>query len=200
MNERTRTALENIVAEAQHLREHGFTEHAVSRGRGFKLSRVSDEEWELEFDLPNSLIRDATVRVLRLFLLFGQDFSFHRLDRLAQDPQLSQGFSQALKQIRRSYFDFRNTDPTGIETGFFEEGSETTRGEILDTVFNGCLFHTNDSPQRRRYLLWTRDEVRAGVLHQEFTQIMVIVLALIDRLYELSTAELAAHAEGDGSG
>jgi hypothetical protein len=200
MNQRTRTALQDIIAGAQTLREYGFTEHAVSIGRGFRASQVNDQEWEIEFDLPDNLLTDASVRTLRLFLLYGEDYSFHRLDRLSADPQLSAEYSAALLLIRRSYFDFLNSSPPGIESGFFEDGSDPTRGEILDVVLNGALFHTRDSPERRRYRLWTRDGIRAGVLLQEFTQIMVFILGLIDRLFGLSEAELNTHLESDGSG
>lgn len=200
MNQRTRTALEDIIAGAQTLREYGFTEHAVSIGRGFRVSRINDDEWEIEFDLPDNALRDASVRAFRLFLLYREDYSFHRINRLATDPQLSADCSGALLQIRRSYFDSLNSSPAGIESGFFEEGSDPTRGEILDVVLNGALFHTHNSPERRRYRLWTRDGIRASVLHQEFTQIMVFILGLIDRLYDLSEAELNAHFERDGSG
>jgi hypothetical protein len=140
MNQRTRTALEDIVEGAHPLREHGFSEHAVSIGRGFKASRINDQEWEIAFDLPDNQPRNASVLTLRLFLLYREDYSFHRLDRLATDPQLSTDFSAALLQLRRSYYDFRNSSPPGIESGFFEEGSDPTRGEVLDIVLNGALY------------------------------------------------------------
>lgn len=111
MNQRTRTALEDIVEGAKILGEHDFTGHAISIGRGFRASRINDQEWEIEFDLPDNQPMNATVLTLRLFLLFGEDYSFHRLDRLATDPQLSPDFSAALLQIRRSYFGFLNTSP-----------------------------------------------------------------------------------------
>lgn len=200
MNQRTRIALLDLIEGAQILQEHGFTEHAISIGRGLRASQTSEKQWEIEFDLPDNQPLNATALSLRLFLLQSEDYSFHRLDRLAEDPQLTPDFSTALRQIRRSYFDLRASTLVGVEADFFEEGSHPTRGKILDVVLNGDLFHTKDSPERRRYRMWTRGGIRANVLFQEFTQIVIFILGLIDHLSNISERELSIHSERNGSG
>lgn len=191
----TRRALEDLLEKSRQLAGYGFTEHAIRSGRGFRAASTSAGDWEIEFPLPDEEKRDASLLTLRLFIHQGEDYSFHRLDRIAADPQVSGEFCGQLRHIRRSYFAYRNSHPPGIAPGFFEEGTHPARGEIFDVVVNGSLSHTRDNRKRQQFKRWSRDEVRRSVLLQEFTQIMITLLKTIELLSGLAERELSAHPE-----
>jgi hypothetical protein len=200
MNQRTRTALSNLVNAARILRDYGFTQHAIGRTDGFSAVQNDDGDWEIDFYLPNELERDATLLTLRLFLQFSEDYSFHRLNRLANDPQLTPEYSASIREIRQSYFEYVNDSPEGVEAGFFEDSVDPSRAEILNVVINGNLAHTHGYQNRQLYLVWTRDPIRTAVLYQVFSRIILVILNHVERLAELTELELENHPEDQGSG
>lgn len=200
LNPKTRRTLEDLIEKSDQLSKYGFTEHAVREGRGFGASRNPDDTWDIRFALPAQEKRDATLLTLRLFIHQREDYSFHRLDKLADDRQLSDNFSSKIHNIRKSYFTFLNGHPAGVEAGFFEKDKHPTRGEILDVVLNGSLSHTRDYYKRQQFKLWSGNGVRHSILLQEFTQIMIVLLTTIKNMSELAQIELAAHQEDKTAG
>lgn len=61
---------------------------------------------------------------------------------------------------------------------------------MLDIGLYGGLAHANTPNKVRQYREWTRDDVRAGLFHQEFTRILLVILGMIYRLAEASEREL----------
>jgi hypothetical protein len=64
-----------------------------------------------------------------------------------------------------------------------------TRGEMFETVLYGSLAHANQ-PKREKLQTWTRDDIRANLLQQEFAAMLVRILRVIDYIKELSQKEL----------
>jgi len=191
MEQGTWLALTQLVEHANKLTQYGFTQHAIEAGLGFHAARDAEGGWEIEFALPDDKERDATLLTFRRFLLRREAYSFHNFERIASDTGLTMGFRNGLIRIRQSFLAYLSGHPSQIEVGFFEEGVAPTRGEILDTVLNAAFFHTDESPKRGRYQNWCRDDIRASILHQAFTRIVVTVLELIEQAAVLARNELA---------
>jgi hypothetical protein len=191
LRDKTRRAIEDLVEMADRLRAYRFDEHIRDLGLGFHMQKQSDGSWSIEFDLPDEKERDATLYTFRLFDQQNEAFSFHSLNRLTRDSDLSDNYRDRIIRIRDAYFTFLQGYPEDVEAGFFEEIQHPTRGEIMRVVMNGGLGHRKDHAKRKRYKIWTRDPVREAVLFQELAKIIHVVLGLIKELLALSKQELS---------
>lgn len=195
MKESTRRALVDQAEIAARLEHYRFDEHIRELGLGFHMERDDeDDSWTIEFDLPDDKERDATLYTFRLFDQQNEAFSFHGLKKISGDPGLSGEYRQGILHLRDAYFAYLQDTPEGVEAGFFEDGLNPTRGEIMRVVMNGALGHRRDHSKRERYLTWTRDDIRKAVLHQEFSKIVYVVLGMIKQLLVLTRDELGIDA------
>ena len=191
MKEKTSQALSDLVDRANKLKRYSLEKHIAEIGSGFRGHKSKDGNWAIEFDIPDEKELDASLLTLRLFTQQKEPFSFHKLDRLAEDSALSVRLRTCLSDARRKYFNFLKAYPDGIEAGFFEPGLHLTNGDILSVVLNGKLSHTGDPQKRPKFQYWARDGIRANVLMQAFARIVRWVLLLIYQMAELCEQELA---------
>jgi len=191
LGEKTRHILEDLIEQAEKLGRFKFNEHVKDLGLGFHMNKQESDSWIIDFDLPNEKERDATLFTFRLFNQHNEGYSFHRLDELLKNQDLSDEFKNKISTIRHTYFKYLEGFPVSIEANFFEPNKQPTRGDILKTVMNGGgLGHTNSAPKREIYKKWTRDEIRENVLLQEFTKIVLTILGFIKDLADATRYEL----------
>jgi hypothetical protein len=192
MKERTRRALEDCIEKAEKLRRMKLDEHIAHTGRGFRANKTENDEWIMEFDLPDEKERDASLLTFRLFIQHNEDYSFPQMLQLILDQSLSNEFRTEIRIAHHAYYDYINGYPGNIESGFFEQGEHLARGEILNIVMNGGLAHTNDYEKRQKYQHWTRDGIRESVLLQEFSEIVSKILKFIYHVSDLCQEELSS--------
>ena len=191
MKQKTLQILEDLIQRARKLGRFGLDNHISEIGLGFHVRRgSSDELVYVEFDLPDEKERDASLLTLRLFTQHNEPFSFPQLGYLANDPDLSDKFRDFLRDARKSYYSFLNGYPEMIEPGFFEEGVHPTRMDIFNVVI-GIISHAKDLKKRQKYEHWARDDIREGVLLQEFSRIVQVLLRWIYQLADRCEQELA---------
>lgn len=189
MKEKTRQALENIIELSERLGRYKFKDHIKNMGIGFRIDKTENDEWVIDFKLPNEEVIDASLIAFRQFDIMKEDFSFYKLDTLALDKELSEAFQKRLISIKNEYLEFLSDYPKSVEAGFFDKDENPNQGEIMRVVLYGFRSHKN-SEKLKKYMIWSRDEIREGILISEFTRIVYFVLGLIEELSELSKKEL----------
>jgi hypothetical protein len=187
MKDETRQTLELLVEKANLLKSVKFDEHVRTVGLGFKGKRTGEDEWEIEFGLPDEEKRNSFILTFRFFYQEEETISFSKLSRFLNDPELSDEWKSGVSKARKAYFRYlKSYSDYSVE--LFD--GHPTRREMLDAVLYGGVAHAN--PEKiQRLRLWTRDGIRANVLLQEFTAMLVQILAFISYIGELSEHELA---------
>ena len=187
MKDETRQTLMLLVEKADRLKSFKFVEHVKEVGLGFKGSRTGEgDEWVIEFGLPDDEKYDSFILTFRFFYQKGESISFSSLSRFLNDPELSSEWKDGVSNARKAYFDYL-IGYSEYTVEIFE--GHPTREEILDTVLYGEAAHAH--PQKVQQLKkWTADDIRANLLHQEFTGMLVYILGLIKYIGELSKREL----------
>jgi hypothetical protein len=191
MKDETRKTLEICIEKANKLREMKLDEHIAQTiiGIGFQAHRTINDDWEVEFDLPDNEKSDATLFTFRLFLQENEKYSFKKIKHLIKDVGLSEEFRSKMSEAYKRYVDLLNHRPVDIHPDFFEVGEYPTCGDILEVVMYGDMAHTNNPEKRRKYQYWTRDDIRKYVLLQHFWFIVSEVLKLIYRISDLCKEE-----------
>jgi hypothetical protein len=190
MKEKSLQALEDCVEKAAKLRSMKLDKHVAQTVRGFRGRKLSDDEWEFEFDLPDEEKGDASLFTFRLFLQHNEDYSFEQIPHLISDTDLSDEFRVKMTDAYRDYVDLSNQHPVDIKPDFFEVGEYHTWGELLRVVLYGFMAHTNDKTKRAKYKRWTRDGLRKYVLLQHFWFIVAELLNHVYRIASLCSEEL----------
>ncbi len=186
MKDETRQTLMLLVEKANRLISFKFDEHVKGVGLGFNGTRTDEDEWVIEFGLPDDEKIDSFILTFRFFYQEGESISFSSLSRFLNDPELSSEWKNGVSKARKAFFDYLK--------GYSEYTVELfdghpTRHEILDTVLYGRAAHAN--PEKiKRLKQWTADDIRANLLIQEFTGMLVQILVFIKYLGELSEKEL----------
>lgn len=186
MKDETRQTLMLLVEKANRLKSFKFDEHVRQVGLGFNGTRNDEDEWVIEFGLPDDEKIDSFILTFRFFYQDGETISFSSLGRFLNDPELSPEWKNGVSGARRAYFDYlKGYSEYTVE--LFE--GHPTRHEILDTVLYGQAAHAN--PEKiQRLKQWAADDIRANLLLQEFTGMLVQILGLIKYIGELSEREL----------
>lgn len=187
MKEETRQTLMLLVEKADRLKSFKFAEHVKEVGLGFKGTRTGEgDEWVIEFGLPDDEKIDSFILTFRFFYQEGESISFSSLSRFLNDSELSSEWKDGVSKARKDYFDYlKGYSEYTVE--IFE--GHPTRKEILDTVLYGEAAHAK--PEKIKQLKqWTADDIRANLLHQEFTGMLVQILGFIKYIGELSEREL----------
>ena len=187
MDNETRDRLELLIEKAEKLKSFGLEDHVREVGLGFSANRQKDGTWVIELGLPDDEKRDAFLLTFRFFHQRNERISFQRLHELAEDPDISDHWRTHAHRLQREYFDYLN-DHSDYTANLFEGGP--TRDLMLDIGLYGGLIHANRPNKVRQYRQWTRDELQAGLFHQEFTRILLRVLEFIEELAEISRSEL----------
>ena len=187
MQEQTKKILEVLIDKAHKIIDYKFDEHVKQTGLNFQITKADSDDYLVEFGLPEGKELDAIVLTLRMFTQPNESFSFQNIHGLLRDNDLSNEFRQGLISIRRAYFDYLNSH-SEYTVELFE--GHPTRGEIFQTVLYGNLVHINDANTVQRFQNWSRDEIRASLLIQEFTSITLQILAFIKQLTSISESEL----------
>ena len=190
MEKATRQALELFVEKASKLAEFKFDEHVKRVGLGWRAARTENDGWFFEFGLPDEKERDAFLLTFRLFIQNNERYSFQNLDKLSNDVSLSNDFTVSLNKALRAYFDYLSA-PSAYTVELFE--GRPTREEILKIVLYGGLAHTNNLATMQRFRVWSRDDIQASLLLQEFSAILVKILAVIKYIANLSERELRSN-------
>lgn len=187
MKDETRQTLMLLVEKTNRLKSFKFDEHVKQVGLGFKGTRNDDDEWVIEFGLPDDEKFDSFILTFRFFYQDGESISFKSLKRFLNDSELSSEWKDGVSKARRAYFDFlRGYSEYTVK--LFE--GHPTRQEIIETVLYGQAAHAN--PEKiKRLKQWTADDIRSNLLQQEFTGMLVQILGLIKYIGELSERELA---------
>jgi hypothetical protein len=186
MEKATRQTIELFVEKAHKLAEFKFDEHVKRVGLNWRASRTENDDWVLEFGLPDEKERDAFLLTFRLFIQDNEPYSFQNLGKL-NDSSLSGDFTSELSKVLRVYFDYLSSH--SVYTVNLFEG-RPTREEMLKTVLYGGLAHTNNPARMKRFKDWSRDDIRANLLLQEFAAILVQVMAFIKYIANLGENEL----------
>jgi hypothetical protein len=187
MKDETRQTLMLLVEKANRLKSFKFDEHVKKVGLGFKGTRTDEDEWVIEFGLPDDEKLDSFILNFRFFYQNGESISFSSIRRFLNDSELSSEWKNGVSKARKAYFDYlRGYSEYTVE--LFE--GHPTRHEILETVLYGQAAHAN--PEKiKRLKQWTADDIRANLLLQEFTGMLVQILVFIKYIGELSERELA---------
>jgi len=188
MKAETRQTLALFVEKANYLESFKFYEHIKEIGLGFKMTNVGNGQSAIKFSLPDDEKRDGFLLTFRLFYMDRESISFAHLGRFLNDPELSLEWKDGVSAIRHAYYKYLGDYPAHYETGFFE--GTPTRDEILRTILYGEAAHL-DSTMIQKLKLWTSDEIRANLLHQEFAKILLQILLFITGISKLSERELA---------
>lgn len=189
MKNETRIILEQYVEKAHKLRDFGFAEHAKNLGRGWSAKRTDNDEWVIEFGIPNVKEQDAFLLTFRMFIQKNESISFPNIHGLLRDKDLSNELREGIKSARQAYFNYLNSH-SDYTVELFE--GRPTRMLMLETVLYGGLAHGNDLETIKRFKNWSRDDIRASLLTQEFTAILLQVLVFINHVAELSEKELTS--------
>lgn len=189
MRDETRQLLHLVVEKADKLKVFGLEDHVREVGLGFSAERQEDGSWLIQLGLPDEEKLDAFVLTFRFFYQRNERTSFHRVADLADDPGLSNEWRNEVSRLRRAYRGFLDGH-SEYTVNLFE--GQPTREEMLDIGLYGGLAHANQPSKVERYRLWTRDEVRAGLFHQEFARILLGILDLIHQLAAACGKELDA--------
>jgi hypothetical protein len=112
------------------------------------------------------------------------------LKHLANDPDLSDEWKKSVLQIREKYFDYLRGYPSNIGDNFWKE--RPTREKILNSVLH-TLDHTKSYDNREEFDKLACDEIRATVLMQAFTNIIMNIFKLICIVSDLNEKELRSH-------
>lgn len=181
---------------AQDLSSFKFDEHVKKAGLGFRAHHEEDGSWIIEFGQADNKELQAFLFRFRLFIQHNEPISFHNLHNLMADPDISENWKKGVGKAIQDYFDYMNRFPEDIEDLF---GKRPTNEEILDTVLYGGLGHTGLDRRyrhkRQRFQNWARDEIRANVLFQVFTRIVLTIFRLINYIADLSDKELEKTAK-----
>ena len=191
MEKKTRELLELVVEKAEKLRTFNFDSHVHEAGLGFHAERQADGSWTIELGLPDEKERDAFILTFRFFHQQNEATSFNRILDVANDPAISIHWQEEVARLRGLYFDFLDCH-SDYTVNLFE--GQPTRAQMLDIGLYGGLAHANRPNKVLQYRQWTRDELRAGLFHQEFARILVQVLGLIYQLSPLCSEELERDA------
>ena len=191
MKKSSKEVLETIVEIVKDIQAFNFDEHVKKVGLGFNARREDNDEWIIEFSQPDNKELQAFLFRFRLFIQRNEPISFYNLNSLFSDPHLSETWKSGVGKVIEVYNNYYNDYPVDIADLF---GKRPTNGEILDTVIYGGLGHTGLNPKyqhkREKFQEWARDEIRASVLFQTFTRIILTVFRLILIIANLSEAEL----------
>ncbi|HNB52584.1 MAG TPA: hypothetical protein PK530_11605 [Anaerolineales bacterium] len=187
MKDETRFVLRLLVEKAHKIRDFNFDQHVKNIGLNWNAKKMEQGEWEIGFGLPDVKELDAFLLTFRLFIQKNESISFPNLHGLLRDKGLSQELQEGIKTVRRAYFDYLNSY-SNYTVNLFE--GHPTRLQMLETVLYGGLAHGNDLETIQRYQYWSRDDVRSGLLIQEFTTILLHVLGFINFIADLSEKEL----------
>jgi len=187
MKNETRLTLELLVEKANLLKSINFDEHMKNIGLGFKISKTDGDESIIEFGLPDEEKRNSFILTFRFFYQEEETISFSKLRRFLNDPELSDEWKSGVSKVRKVYFKYLKSH-SDYSVELFD--GHPTRQEMLDTVLYGGVAHAY--PEKIQQLrTWTRDDIRANVLLQEFTAMLLQILAFISNIGELSERELA---------
>ncbi len=187
MENETRVILQQLVEKAQKLRDFRFDEHVKGVGINMRAEREENGEWVIDFGIPDVKEQDAFLFTFRMFIQQNESISFPNIHGLLRDNNLSQELREGIKSVRRAYFDYLNSH-SDYTVELFE--GHPTRGQMLETVLYGGLAHGNDADTVQRFKDWSRDDIRANLLMQEFTAILLQILVFIKFIADLSEKEL----------
>jgi hypothetical protein len=187
MEDETRKILEALIRKAHKISGFGFDEHVKRTGLNFNITRTDKNDYIVEFGLPDEKELDAFVLTFRMFTQPNESFSFSNIHGLLRDKGLSTEFREGVISLRRGYFDYLNSH-SEYTVELFE--GHPTRSQILQTVLYGELVHINDPDTVQRFQIWSRDDIRASLLMQEFTSILLQILTSIKHLADLCEKEL----------
>jgi len=190
MKDETRIVLEQFVEKAHKLREFKFDEHVKKIGLGFKGTGMDDESWIIDFGVPDTKEQDAFLLTFRMFIQNNESISFPNIHGLLRDKELSNEMHEGIKLARQAYFNYLNSR-SEYTVNLFD--GQPTRGQMLDTVLYGGLAHGNNAEKIQRFKLWSRDEIRANLLMQEFASMLLQILVFIKHIADLSEKELQAN-------
>ena len=149
--------------------------------------RTDNDEWVIDFGLPDVKEQDAFLLTFRMFIQKNESISLPNIHGLLRDNELSEELREGIKSVRRAYFNYLNSH-SDYTVELFE--GQPTRGQMLETVLYGGLAHGNDAETVERYKYWSRDDIRANLLMQEFTAILLQILVFIKFIADLSEKEL----------
>jgi hypothetical protein len=189
MKDETRVILQRLVEKAQKLREFKFDEHVKNIGLNMQAKQTEDNEWIIDFGIPDVKEQDSFILTFRMFIQANEAISFPNIHGLLRDNELSSELREGIKSVRRAYFNYLNSH-SDYTVELFD--GRPTRRQMLETVLYGGLAHGNDPETVQRFKLWSRDGIRANLLMQEFTSILLQILVFIKFIADLSEKELAA--------
>jgi hypothetical protein len=187
MKDETKVILQQLVEKAQKLREFRFDEHVKGIGLNMRAERKDNDEWVIDFGLPDVKEQDAFLFTFRLFIQQNESISFPNIHGLLSDNELSNELREGIKSVRRAYFSYLNSY-SDYTVELFD--GHPTRGQMLETVLYGGLAHGNNAEIIERFKHWSSDDIQANLLMQEFTAILLQILVFIKFIAELSEKEL----------
>ena len=113
MKNETRVILQQLVEKAQKLRDFRFDEHVKSVGLSMQAKRTEDEEWVIDFGLPDVKEQDAFLLTFRMFIQQNESISFQNIHGLLRDNELSKELRDGIISVRRAYFNYIRTYAVG---------------------------------------------------------------------------------------
>ena len=68
MKDETKVILQQLIEKAQKLKDFKFDEHVKSVGLNLRAERTDNDEWVIDFGLPDVREQDAFLLTFRMFI------------------------------------------------------------------------------------------------------------------------------------
>ena len=191
MDKNTREILEALVENVETLKSFNFEKHVQKIGLGFEARRTNDNNWVIEFKLPDDKELHAFLFKFRLFIQRNEPISLFKLQDLMADTGLSENWKIKARAALNGFLIYYHSHPEDIAELF---GNAPTHGEILDIFLYGELAHTGLNPKfkykRQMYKKWTGNEFISHILTQKFIEITLEVFKILVDLDAITQEEL----------
>ncbi len=140
------------------------------------------------FSMPGFHEMSSLLEQIRVFVQENEQISLRRIDELLKDGSISNELKEGIETASHIFKEILNN--YSIETIKLFNGLPT-RGQILETVLSVSLGNTENQNLLEQFKQWTRDNLRASLLQEEFDRTLLEIYVLIDYLADLSEKELA---------
>lgn len=184
----TKQTLQNLIEQAQKLKELKVDDYLQRAIQSLRKVAGENKVWNPSFSIPGFQEMSTLLEQIRVFVQGNEQISLRRIDELLKDGSISSELKEGIETASQIFKELLNN--YSIETIKLFNGLPT-RGQILETVLSVSLGNTDNQNLLEQFKQWTRDNLRASLLQEEFDRTLLEVYVLIDYLADLSEKELA---------
>jgi hypothetical protein len=199
MKNSSRQIINDFIEKSDILHEQEFEKHVMENANGFNIQNKGTDGWDVEFNLPDNIKGWSALYTFRLFLQNNEEFSLKSINKICIDDELSKEFRTQLLSSLKEFSDLEKKHPVDIKEDFFEVDEHPTWYEIIQVVSNGNMGHKNNPEKRKKYEVWTRDDIRKFVLLQHFWNIVAEIIKIIYSISDLCKKEISLSHDNLGN-